>query len=396
MKISINCKNQQQIIYDVDKNEFDTELNFDCIKEHKTILKPEDPNKKNINLFQLVLGLKCNFECKYCIQKYNDNKDDIHTDVDRLKQSIKNVYEKCNIRKHIEIWGGEPFVYWKTIKQIIPLLRHYWPYTNIFITTNGSLLNESIINFLINYNICLQISHDGPAQKYYRTKDPLEDPVVYNSILKGIGKGLKVTLHPVLSKYNCNLIDLYRYFDKVLPGMHISVEGIVINSKHNGDNFEFNNQQQQTFIDTFTELILKQTEIYDGIKPVARIVNGYKRQFKSCCSCFSDANLAINVNGDILRCHNDSPNELYDIGNVNNEFDISPESKRSNYYLIDDKPKCLNCWAKTFCAGGCCVTPNNELTEGHCNNRKLGIIASLNAVIKYTYNTEISSINVIQ
>ena len=53
-------------------------------------------------------------------------------------------------------------------------LHKKYPEAKFSVITNGSLINQEIIDFIQKYNFSVSISHDGIGQKT-RGPDPLED-----------------------------------------------------------------------------------------------------------------------------------------------------------------------------------------------------------------------------
>ena len=75
----------------------------------------------------------------------------------------------------IEFWGGEPFVYWKTLKPLAEALRARYPAAHFNIITNGSLLDLDKNAWLEKLGFSVGLSHDGPGY-HARGADPLDDP----------------------------------------------------------------------------------------------------------------------------------------------------------------------------------------------------------------------------
>lgn len=396
MKVKIICSDNFELIYDLDTNTWNRDIDFEHIIYHCNDIKiPKDPNKVNTNIVSFSLGMSCNFDCDYCIQKASKLFPDKPLDIEKFKQTVENLYKKVNIRDQLSIWGGEPFVYWKSLQKILPIIRSYFPDVRMFITTNGSLLDKKKINFLLKYHINLQISHDGPSQVIYRKQDPFKDPKVVESIRYGLDNGLSISLHPVITKYNCDLIELMKYFDNIAPGMFVSTEGIVISGKFN-DIDTFTQHQKQTLIRTYTELMQTKNEKYNGLKRIGRyVVNKGYIPFSG-CSCDTDKAMNLTPNGDLIRCHNEATNILYGMGNINRKFDNSTQTKQKAFIGVKDRPMCTNCWARNWCAGGCGTVDNDQINNNFCDNKKLECICGLSALVKCNFDKDYIRLEVIE
>ena len=148
------------------------------------VVGPAQPGRKrDIRTLKIQLGLSCNYACEYCSQRFvphaaETNKDDVEPFLDGLAGWIKVPPER------IEFWGGEPFVYWKTLKPLAEALRERFPDASFGIVTNGSLLDAEKNAWLDALGFGVGISHDGPGQSV-RGPDPLDDPEKWAAICSG-------------------------------------------------------------------------------------------------------------------------------------------------------------------------------------------------------------------
>lgn len=140
-----------------------------------TKLGERNNKSHHIKFLRIVLGTKCNYKCAYCSQSYNAPEeqtttlDDVSVFMSRLDEWLSGE------PKRIELWGGEPLVYWKFLKVLIPELRQKFPNAQITTITNGSLLTDEIVDFLVKYRVVFSISHDAYGQSI-RGDNILDDP----------------------------------------------------------------------------------------------------------------------------------------------------------------------------------------------------------------------------
>lgn len=122
------------------------------------------------NSFTFKLTDDCNYRCTYCQQKKAKNYlKDTH-----IESALNYFYPHFSGECYINFYGGEPLLAFPKIKNIVASLQeknraqdkkiHYT------ISTNGSLIDEYILEFFAEYNISPLISFDGLAQDITRKK----------------------------------------------------------------------------------------------------------------------------------------------------------------------------------------------------------------------------------
>jgi uncharacterized protein len=193
------------------------EENFKEVKPPKAV-SPQTPlGKTRIKTLKIQLGLSCNYSCEYCSQRFVPNID--HSNNKLLTEFLDNIDNWItHPPENIEFWGGEPFVYWKILKPLAEALREKYIFTNFLVITNGSLLNEEIIDWLDELDFSVGLSHDGPGQNV-RGPDPLLDPEKVDNIKKLIGKLLpkgKISFNSMIHRENMDRSKIQKWFEDFL------------------------------------------------------------------------------------------------------------------------------------------------------------------------------------
>ena len=76
--------------------------------------------KGNLKKIKIQLGLKCNYSCEYCSQRFVPRNKDDHLDTsdmyhigdDEVESYVKQFdHITLDEKPHFELWGGEPFLY---------------------------------------------------------------------------------------------------------------------------------------------------------------------------------------------------------------------------------------------------------------------------------------------
>lgn len=372
MKIKLNCLNKAGTpeiwLYDNVSNElWDGEGKLVDLTQDKRLMSlfPDkntgeskcsyaSSKSRKLRALKIQLGLKCNMHCKYCAQsdraseKWCSSPKDVKPFIERLKNN------GIEVSGRIELWGGEPFVYWKTIQLLVPPLREIYPKTEIFMITNGTLLDESKIDFCEKYKVSLTFSHDGQGY-HLRGKDPLDDPRMVNLWRLAFSK-LRCNINCVLTPANTDIAAIKENIQSRLGKVPINFEGIMT---HLG-------VQESELMFTESQIVSLQSSIfkemstgawtnypalaYAGKNLIARLMQRKALSENSLkCSMNRPENMAVNLRGDVLSCHDHCTEEGY-VGSMDNpeKVDISKHFKSWK-----DRDKCRKCLVLSLCRGSC-------------------------------------------
>ena len=112
----------------------------------------------------------CNLNCKYCYGEGGQFKDKGIMGIDTAKRAVDFLIDNCGNRKNVNIifFGGEPLLNLKLIKAIVDYAKEVEQKRDIHfgmsITTNATLLNKEVQEYLEDNNISIKISIDGPKE----------------------------------------------------------------------------------------------------------------------------------------------------------------------------------------------------------------------------------------
>jgi uncharacterized protein len=362
------------------------------MKQDKQPVVPFDKNSplkksKAIKLLKIQLGLSCNYSCDYCSQKFVERApetskkdiDDFLTKFDKMEFS-----EEKGLK--IEFWGGEPFVYWKTLKPLAEALREkfsHWQKEPMFsVITNGSILNKEICAWLYYMGFYVSISHDGPGQAV-RGPDPFDDPKQKKIILdfyKIMNKQKRISFNSMMNNKNRSRKEVHDWFIKLTGDPNVPLgEGTIVDAYDEDglgnsldsyqDHFEYRklafndihaNNGNIGFgmiiskIDEFTTNVLSHTESkYLGQK----------------CGMDDVDVMAVDLRGNVMTCQNVSPLEIakngesHFGGTLDNIDDI--KIKSATHWM--NRADCASCPVLHICKGSCMFL-DDKYWETSCNN----------------------------
>ncbi|WP_415930250.1 radical SAM protein [Zhenpiania hominis] len=132
----------------------------------------------------LIITGACNLKCTYCYERLKDNK--IMT-FGIAKQIIDNtIAGNMNEKIIIEYFGGEPLLNFSLIVQLEEYLNEHYHDRDIrfFITTNGTVLNDSIKDWLYRHRekYTVNLSLDGKKNNHNMIRKFKDGSDSYDSI----------------------------------------------------------------------------------------------------------------------------------------------------------------------------------------------------------------------
>lgn len=177
--------------YDADRNQIEEDVNnLIHILQTSGMTTNDIAERGVLNLLEvnpsldtctLVITQKCNLECKHCFLSSNKKTKELST------EDIKKVIDDLSTLQilNLVITGGEPFMR----EDILDVLR-YCNLKKVPVTlfTNGTLIDEKIIESIKELRILLRVSLDGATMK---TNDCIRGYGVFEKALWTIEKSVK-------------------------------------------------------------------------------------------------------------------------------------------------------------------------------------------------------------
>ena len=150
---------------------------------------------------QMILGLteNCNLRCKYCIFSGNYEEMRTHTfkrmEKETALKSVQNMDYINEWKEYapdkqpvISFYGGEPLLRFDLIQEVVAYVKQTGFKTMFSMTTNGTLLTDHIIEFLVTHNVMISVSLDGSKEMHDKNRVFANErgtfDVVYGNIRK--------------------------------------------------------------------------------------------------------------------------------------------------------------------------------------------------------------------
>ncbi len=355
--------------------------NFDL--ENPLSFYVKDMLHSGMSTMILQLTMQCNMRCKYCFysDKYpqTDNYSNTTMSYKVIKESLDFFIEhsySCP-QKTLGFYGGEPLLEVDKIYFAINYIKEHCKNSNInfSITTNATLLNEEIIDFLVKNNFILQLSLDGPANVHDKNRLLKNAKGTYEIVLDKI-KYLfcnypdycekNVSINAVFDhseSYNY----IFNYFSNspIFSKMYWKITYINDYIKNNicinknlktTNNAQFKSKQVAYFYNKIKSKEFIENKTYQDLfdynsieNKLSQTYNGFPVSLSKGGLCVPGiTRLLVTPEGNFRVCEKTTTNDIYTIGNVFSGFNSEKIRKLMNADIIA-KNKCKNCWAIRLC-----------------------------------------------
>ena len=362
---------------------------------------PGAPGRKSdIRVLKVSLGLSCNYSCTYCSQRFVPHAASTAArDVEPFLAGLSSWFDESGQDGQgrglrVEFWGGEPFVYWRTLQPLAEALRARMPSADFLIITNGSLLDDEKNEWLVRLGFHVGISHDGPGQRT-RGPDPLDNPEQARAIydlyarLKPLGR---ISINPMIHAANQSRAAVQHWFKarfgddvtlgeggfidpyddgglglSLRPAQHLAFRRRALAELRDGraDRFEIASRKIAAFVDTLRRR-----------RPAESVWQK--------CGMDRPSHVAVDLKGNVLTCQNTSaastaPNgRPHQIGSVADMGGVKLDTARH----WSTRPDCATCPVLQLCQGSCMFL-EGKLWEVACDNSFSDNIVFFAAAIEF-------------
>lgn len=354
---------------------------------------PTNPARKNRQpkSLKIQLGLKCNYACTYCNQRAQPQESEGNPK--QVERFLKKLPEWFDIGTGkgttIEFWGGEPFVYWKTLKPLAEGVRALYPEAEFNIITNASLFDKERVDWLYDLGFGVGISHDGPAYEAGRGQDPLLNAEQLKWVkyaydrLRPEGR---LGFNCVLTTKNSSLHDVRCYLAEHLgvsvKEVPLTTEEVLLPYDEGGmslslhDATETKRLTHVTFYEAIRGFTMDISAVEKKIQEFIRSVQDARpaSALGQKCGMDREDNIAVDMNGNVMTCQNMSPLTKHNLGHLE-AFD---QIRTKTMYHWSTRDECAKCPVLQMCKGACLFLEDEYWTKA-CDNSfsyNLGILAA--------------------
>jgi len=361
----------------------------------------ETPGEKaDVKTLKISLGLSCNYGCTYCSQRFVPHKVDAGlNDIEPFLTKLPTWFniggtDGLGAGNRIEFWGGEPFVYVKTLVPLANALRKMMPNAVFSVITNGSLLTLEINEWLDELGFDVGISHDGPGQ-HVRGPDPLANETNRAAILDlyhRLHPKNRISINAMIHRDNTSRAKVQQWMKEVF-GEDVPIgEGSFIDPYDAGGLASMLDEKDhgEYRLQTLAELRLGNFKNFHvSMQKLRGFVHHLRNRRPASnlgqkCGMDRPTNMAVTLKGDVMTCQNVSPvakapnGESHKIGTV----DRLSEVKLKTATHWSKRPLCSDCPVLHLC-GGACMFLEGKLWDVACDSSFSDNIPFFAAALEY-------------
>lgn len=341
---------------------------------------------------QLLLAETCNLACTYCYCPSNLQNGGIMTE--SIAKGVINLLLEQKIPSvNLTMFGGEPLLNKSLIDFIMKYSKEQMALKqkklHYIITTNATLLDDKIIDYIVNDNFGLMVSLDGPRELHNRQCPTKSGEGSYDLAIHNIKKmmqrrtvGVRATLaHPLP-----NLKDLVDFF--VDFGFDNIVIGIASNRQENPGKSDLTKEDINSLINQEEELLpcIKKF-LEEGKRPpyfsyerwYSAIKDAQIYPYTHLFNCGAGSAICgVDSHGYFYPCAKFCGMKKWQIGDVSHGIDYKKSKNMWLRFIRCIKPKCGKCWAYPLCHGPCiweCAQNDGtfKFSDKYCNLMKKNI-----------------------
>lgn len=323
----------------------------------------------------LHIAHDCNLRCGYCFAGTGDfGGYRAMMSKETAEKAVEFAIAGSKMRHNLELdlFGGEPLMNPEVVKHVINYVRRREFETGknikLTLTTNGTLLNDDIIQFLNDNHVMLVLSLDGKKETHDNMRPFPNKTGSYDAAVRGFKKviesrnGKNYYLRGTYTHFNPHFAE--DTLDMTKIGKELSVEPVV----GIDEPYVLTEADLPVLYEEYDKLARaylqkrREGDAFDFFHFNVALDNGpcVAKRLAGCGA--GHEYFAITPEGDIYPCHQFVGREEYKLGTLETGV-VKPDLvQKFRHTHVMTKTECSTCWARFFCSGGCHA--NADLING--------------------------------
>lgn len=320
--------------------------------------------------FRINLSNECNLLCSYCLSNATPSQHETMSE-ELMDATIKFMLSAPGRKFYVEFQGGEPLAKFNEIKKFVEKIKiaaevEKKEIEKIVIVTNLTLMTEEIAKYLLENNIGLCSSLDGPEELHDIHRKFGEGGGTYKTVTKWLSyfreRGRTINTLPTITSHSIKIGARKIIDEYVWRGcIRIPVRAVIpVGRAKQNDKLSYSAEEFIIFwkdaVEYMTELTLKDKTVFDpNTQAMLRnMMDGpmsYMCMRKPCGGAIS--HMSISCDGTIMPCDLSKTLPEMAIGNVRESYlDVALRTISMNARTSDFQPLCNTCAFGPYC-GNC-------------------------------------------
>lgn len=330
-----------------------------------------------VPLTTMVLNVtnQCNLACTYCYEYGEDKivdttngKQPKFMSLDTARQSVEFMLKEAgdNPVAHLTFFGGETLLNFPVLKETIAYARaraaELGKQVDFSLTTNATLLRPEVIDYLVENEVGVTISFDGPPEVQNRFRVFHNGAGSYDIVAPKIKALLEqhrtrpVGARVTLTSGNLDVRRIYQHLTEEFGFREVGFAPVTTSPNRSyaldEDGYDHMLVQFTALADEFKHAAIEGR--HHGFSNVKETIEEIHKGMSKAYPCGAGIGLmGVSTAGDVALCHRFAGSDAHRLGTVADGVDRTAQAAFLDAHHLDNKTDCSTCWARPVCSGGC-------------------------------------------
>lgn len=322
-----------------------------------------------ISTIILNVNTGCNLSCTYCY------KEDLaipskgqKMNFETARKSIDLLLEQGDSREQLNVifFGGEPLTNLKLIKEVVDYTerrcQEIGKKADFSMTTNATLLNEEVVDYLDRHRFGISISMDGPQAVHDRRRITVGGQGTYVVVANKARMLLEryrskpVGVRVTLTAGHTDVVGIHEHLKNDLGFAEV---GVAPATSGPVTVFNLSSQELREVFDSMMTLgrAYRDDALQgrnNGFSNMHQLMSDLYEGRKKALPCGAGVGLlAVDNKGDLNLCHRFTGSDMPTFGNVDSGIEKEKLGKFLESATDRSSKGCSTCRIRNLCAGGC-------------------------------------------
>jgi uncharacterized protein len=328
-------------------------------------------------LTTMVLNVtnQCNLNCTYCYEYGEDKIVDTENgrkpkfmSEETARESVEFMLKEAGDNRvaHLTFFGGETLLNFpvlkKTVAYALERAVQVGKAVDFSLTTNATLLKPEVIDFIVEHQIGVTISIDGPKAVQDKFRVFHNGAGSYDIVLPKIRELLKrhrtrpVGARVTLTSDTLDITGIFRHLTEDVGFSEVGFAPVTTSPSRahaiaDGGYDRMLSGFRTLAYDFLEAAVAGRHHAFSNVKEtLEEIHKGMSKPYP----CGAGLGLlGVATDGDVALCHRFAGSDEHKFGTVRDGIDREVQHAFLDKHHVANKTDCSTCWARPICSGGC-------------------------------------------